>query len=225
MDNKIKKTEMKKESPIIFSTEMVKAILAGTKTQTRRILHKNFNVIESVVRFPRVMGLEKDWGKWKITWECGDDAVVPCRYGEPGDLLWVRETWRPFVRGTKNGGYIDLIKFEADGAEFPFKHDFTYYHVRPSIHMPKSAARIWLEVIKVKAERLHDITNEDAIAEGVNHGPQESKIIGGTKTTMLIDACSEFYSLWCKINGEENFHANPWVWVIEFKVLSTNGKP
>lgn len=207
-----------KERPILFSTEMVKAILEGRKTMTRRIIkpQPDDDGLHDHTRFP--MSLDSTLQGWNGSTEEGESRQFNCRYGYPSDVLWVRESFAHYQTDTG---------FEIPGTyRFKTDRDITDdVKFKPSIHLPKAAARIWLEVTKLKVERLHDISNEDAIAEGVNHGDQPSKTIGGIKTTMVLDAKSEYFSLWSTINGEESLTENPWVWVVEFKVLSTTGKP
>lgn len=118
-----------------------------------------------------------------------------CPYGKSGDIIWVRES---FAR--VNGE----IAFKANEAQYKFAPGETKGLWKPSIHMPKAVARIWLEVKNTRVERLYDITEEDAKAEGVANG-------------------NIFRSLWQQING--NWNDNPCIWVISFKVLSNKGKP
>lgn len=199
---------MKKEIPILFSTPMVQAILEGRKTMTRRIVK---------------------WTK-EGEWSCfnenpdDDDIILPienCPYGKSGDVLWVRET---VCEHGFEGNYL----YRADGVTLPTDSD----KWTPSIHMPKDACRIWLEVIEVKAERLQDITEEDAISEGVleyedgtykNYFTQRHLRESDGVVCML--AKGSFQSLWCSISGLDNWNINPWVWVVSFKVLSTGGRP
>jgi hypothetical protein len=176
-----------KERPIIFQTKMVKAILEGRKTHTRRVVgkgrwHNRFIVSDSPV-------------KYEIA------STHDCPYGKAGDLLWVRETWAP------------LGDYPKCNYSFMYKADteLSYSKWKLSIHMPKDAARIWLQVEDVRVERLHDITKDDAIAEGIRDGDPMPVI--------------QFKNLWQSINGPESWEQNPFVWVIKFKVLSTTGKP
>jgi hypothetical protein len=234
---------MTKERPILFSTEMVKAILQGRKTQTRRT--KGITTIEGVngmktMTFPPVNGkyagthtyVDAEFTTFGVKVGSG---LIECPYGALGDVLWVRETWAPFVRGDGKDGTIELIKFKADGAELSFAFDKDYYelgwHCRPSIHMPKAAARIWLEITDIKVERLESVTEEDAIAEGI----EPSDECTGKRRAWYRDYMQKndwyfsprasFLSLWTSINGRDSRAANPWVWVISFKVLSTTGRP
>lgn len=198
-----------KQTPILFSTPMVQAILEGRKTQTRRTT----GLYEVNIR-------PSDWecygtttikqiNNGKVTEHFGvwfEDVNSPhrgtdakCPYGQPGDVLWVRETW--LLRDKYNRYY-----YKADNAS-----PFAYWRWRPSIHMPKAAARIWLRVADVRVERLQSITQEDAKAEGVKYHPPF--------------AVQDFFNLWRTINGLESLEANPWVWVVTFEVLSTTGNP
>ena len=217
---------MKRERPILFSTPMVQAILAGRKTMTRRIIkpQPDDDGLWNDTDFPR--SLQSTLKGWNGSTEnFGESREWRCPYGQLGDILWVRETL--YQHGELGLSYVADNK-DIDEAAIP--EDYTPYRDYasckvPAIHMQKSVARIWLEVTDIKVERLQDITDDDAKAEGMLHGDQPPKSIGGHPVTMTIDARSEFYSLWCKINGEESLEANPWVWVVSFKVLSTNGKP
>lgn len=197
------------ERPILFSTPMVQAILDGRKTMTRRV----------------VKGTALDWLTNGFTPEfiCDEGNRAIQKYSL-GDILWVRETFAPYVISDFDGSGNDKCTwiYKADGAEsqdiLDCMEDATW---KPSIHMPKSACRIFLEVVSVKVERLQDITEEDAIAEGI-----ESEWDGNAtwykdyvnKNNMLKQApINSFQSLWNKINGENSWSANPWVWVVEFK--------
>lgn len=186
-----------REKPILFSEPMVRAILDGRKTQTRRIIkpqpHKSISYFEflSTCFKPVWSGPELDEPDFLTLNKC-----IHCPYGGVGDRLWVRETWRPIVSGRKAGGFDYLADDPgASGAGFmPWK---------PSIHMPRKASRLTLEITRVRVERLKSITVEDAKAEGVG-GPNGYEL-------------DQFYALWSKINGAESWNENPWVWVVEFK--------
>lgn len=208
--------------PIIFSPAMVQAIMDGRKTQTRRIYKK----------------------------------PLICPYGEPGDILYVRESWRPFswdCQGYFCFEYKDGKTMNTDNGVFPddeYKEEEFYIKLsdylearncpkdedgnfidmdlpyRPSIHMPKSAARIWLQVESVRVERLQDITEEDAKAEGVEL-INSDKLFYKDYLGLLSarpNARTSFFSLWQSIHGPYSWNENPYVWVVEFKVLSTTGK-
>lgn len=187
-----------KEHPILFSTEMVKAILDGRKTQTRRII-KNA---------PGGMDLKDLYEHSPLYMQS------QCPFGKPGDLLWVRETFAV---------YLDAFLFKADEP-----HIFKGLKYKPSIHMPKDYARIWLQVADIRVERLHEISEQDAIAEGIEPVNQAGVIVWKRYDDyyqVSTNPVVSFWSLWANIHSEESWNANPWVWVVSFKVLSTTGKP
>lgn len=209
---------MKKERPIIFSTPMVQALMNGTKTQTRRIIKKEIRItagggVLEIIRTP--VHTEH------TTTTSVDEKPLKCPYGEPGDLLYVREAFSNIEYGAHAAQ-----SFRADDLG---SDDFLKW--KPSIHMPKAIARIWLEVVSVRVERVNDITEDDAAAEGVEANWHVSMIHGvrtdvrafvdylsNTKYGFLMPKLS-FMSLWLKINGEQSWDENPWVWVVEFKVV------
>lgn len=168
-----------KERPIIFNSEMVRAILDGRKTQTRRII---------TARPPKVIDL----------------ATVQCKYGQPGDRLWVKETWR--------GGNDTLENvFYKASDNCALKYGFCQCSWKPSIFMPHEFSRITLEIVNVRVERLQDISEKDVIAEGI----EEAGICFGIRKEEVEKHCYKL--LWDKINGPGAWEKNPWVWVIEFK--------
>ena len=199
-----------KERPILFSAPMVRALLAGTKTQTRRVVKlKPWHQIE-----------ERDDGApwpWMYDGERDADHWLPCPYGQPGDRLWVREGFSgPRCMEAQDGcaatppskwGESSRIWYWADG-DPPTYGDWTRPRPRPSIHMPRWASRITLEVTGVRVERLQDISEADAVAEGVKNSLH---LPGGRFAT------ENFAHLWWSINGDGSWEANPWVWVVEFK--------
>lgn len=166
-----------KERPIIFSGPMVRALLAGTKTQTRRICK-----LEVRAGMP-----EPEWAS----------LLKCCPYGQPGLKLWVRETFRECNGTEKRIDYRATTDVPNPNANW-----------RPSIFMPRAASRITLEIMSVRVERLRDISEADAMAEGV--GIQcESPM-----------AVMEYSLLWESINGAGSWDANPWVWVVSFKGMT-----
>ncbi|WP_273767355.1 hypothetical protein [Aeromonas hydrophila] len=226
-----------KERPIIFNGAMVRAILSGQKTQTRRAMKRQPPERWSPVTLssepdlhartytqgvvdrdgylqagPEVFGVaDEEWG-----------AVSP--FGQPGDRLWVRETFGSKIRsvgGTHHEYYAyrasepGAVKcYDCNGNELPIRWT-------PSIHMPRKAARILLEINDVRVERLNDISERDALAEGVqpepcDHARQSCADIGCCGDT----ARGEFGFLWQSIYGQESWEANPWVWVVEFKPIN-----
>lgn len=185
--------------PILFSTEMVKAIIDGRKTQTRRVIKPQ--PIESLTFWGDYY--IKGKGNYKLSLGAaieGIDLNGFCKYGNPGDILWVRETYRQGVDG--------LINYKSDESIV----DQLVLAWKPSIHMPKDVCRLFLKIKSVHVERLQDISERDAIIEGSI--PKGASIIG-TKD----GAIGLFRELWLSINGPESWDANPWVWVIEFEVI------
>jgi hypothetical protein len=179
-----------KERPILFSAPMVRALLDGTKTQTRR-----------AVKYPAPDG-KSGWHPTATGWNFlpgGSDRPV-CPYGRIGDQLWVREAWAPKAIDPE----CTTVAYRAtdDECNGPWK---------PSIHMPRWASRILLEVTGVRVERLLDISESDAIAEGVEPLTHPGAV--------FRPAASAYSDLWEQINGTGSWAANPWVWVVEFKVV------
>jgi hypothetical protein len=197
---------------------MVRALLAGTKTQTRRVVKGE--------RASR--GMESGW--FLKPYGFLNDrqfAAAACPYGQPGDRLWVRETWMPDA--PRNGEWADT-SFYGCGmsplSEIPecyrkpwhCLHRATYDGCelvgwKPSIHMPRWACRVVLEITGVRVERLQDISNEDARAEGVLPKYADDCVALGHP----YNAIHLYRELWGHINGAGSWDANPWVWVVEFK--------
>ena len=198
---------MTKERGILFSGPMVRALLDGTKTQTRRALR------------PQPEG------------ECDPGAArnPRNRFGLPGDRLWVRETyfafghWETRPKAGKPGDawyFVDQTRAtgqryryaldEPDGADPQAARvagDLPRWHRRPALFMPRAASRILLEIVGVRIERLQEIGPDDALAEGI--GPVGR---GG-------DPVLAYRSVWERINGAGSWDANPWVWAVEFRRL------
>ncbi|MFS7382266.1 hypothetical protein AB6870_09300 [Rahnella inusitata] len=226
-----------KERPILFNAEMVQAILSGRKTQTRRVIkpQPSSGVRKSVLVKSGV--------------EDGHGRELVCPLGQPGDHLWVREAFRMaksldiyspsnVAELSINAGYKNPwapIQFEADGFRAGKWSGFDTPPVvtepgklRPSLHMPRWASRIQLEISNVGVQRLQDISSGDAVREGIcqlqasgryciNPGDQ---YFGGAS-----HSAKEVYSwLWESIYGEGSWQANPWVWVIEFERVAPAGE-
>ncbi|QYJ23389.1 hypothetical protein KYT87_09300 [Achromobacter sp. ES-001] len=216
-----------RERPILFSAPMVRALLAGTKTQTRRVV-KGID--------PANLDSTMTKAQWRQVNRDRPVSFGPtyfCPYGQPGDRLWVRETWAQNwdqLSDTRmDRSYVYRADGEAraldNGVELPW---------RPSIHMPRSACRLVLEITGVRVERLHKISEADAVAEGI---PEESEpceqcgdcgwlFIGGDPQQCNAPGCGDgaidgYRALWEQINGAGSWKANPWVWVVEFRVLAT----
>ena len=199
-----------KERPILFSGEMVRAILAEQKTQTRRVMKPQpVNLVDAI--------------QWK-----------KCPHGIPGDRLWVRETWAA-------PGYLDHRKpsdiedwnpilYRADGfiaRQFEVGWSwlaFMFGRWRPSIFMPRWASRIMLEIVNVRVERVREITEEDAREEGIiipDYMAGTVRLPHGGAPVLRTSYGSRFADLWDRINAKPGYgwDTNPWVWVIEFRVM------
>ncbi|MEE8956040.1 morphogenetic protein [Klebsiella pneumoniae] len=207
-----------KERGMIFNSEMVLAILDGRKTQTRRPIKWK------QTRFTEI-GEREDGSKWPWSEDAEHacDFWHPCPFGAVGDRIWVRETFCT-VDDTQYGGgkwvdYRATPKFEAShpaGWDCA-PNDAEALKWRPSIHMPRWASRILLEITDVRVERLNAISQEDAQAEGLEltgWRPTYSDPDSGGEVMTPYD---NFAELWSSIYGDESWQANPWVWVIEFK--------
>ncbi len=217
-----------KEHPILFSAPMILAILDGKKTQTRRAF--------------------KDKANWHFIEGKGDISICP--YGQVGDRLWARETfgvvshafddnggiidWNPDRHAVAihempfgNGYYSGHVIYRADG-EFSWCDDDGAFDEKscwkPSIHMPRVASRITLEIIDIRVERLNEISEQDALSEGVvidtspcDHIRRSCDDIGCAGQT----AKGMFKWLWKLIYGKDSWQQNPWVWVVEFKRIQS----
>jgi len=211
-----------KERPILFSAPMVRALLAGTKTQTRRLVKspaKNMQAAGMEVINYRPPG--DPWYKdcvWSMRGKNGvwgdythADFLALCPYGAPGGRLWVKETWRVSPSSVEEARR-DSVHYRADVDEPEAPGQW-----RPSIYMSRRASRITLEITEVRIQRLHEISDDDAVAEGCPARPLPP---GGTATVASFDASSPikaFERLWRSINGDESWFANPWVWALTFK--------
>lgn len=208
-----------KERPIIFSGAMVRALLDGTKTQTRRVIKLRHSwSIE-----------ERDDGSpwpWHLDYVTGGewDGWAPCPYGRPGDRLWVRETWRhtadsledaraitdDVASGTAvdyRATYIEDCMRELNFSRKDAETSDRFESWRPSIYMPRWASRILLEITEVRVQRLQDISEDDAQAEGITNAE-----------CLECDGWRNAYSrLWESINGAGSWAANPWVWALTFR--------
>lgn len=225
-----------KERPILFSGSMIRAILAGEKTQTRRVIkpQPKMNAFKHVGA--GVTGL---WCGYKAEWEGGKERTweARCPYGKPGDQLWVRETFAeiceladPYCECEDEApdNPHHFIEYRADsGNKYPGQWDDAYpeeiEHAKeegylprwkPSIFMPRWASRIQLQVESVRVERIQDISEEDAIAEGCLGWIEES-------------AVAVFSELWDSINEKRGYgwEKNPWVWVVEFSMIQEEPLP
>jgi len=205
-----------KEKPIIFSTSMVQAILHGRKTQTRRIVKLKLNKDGEFLHannhdlaHKEIIEFRQQTGRWFGLSGYSTLAYSNCPYGDIGDRLWVREALiESFEKGKGT-----VTRYAADGADLCYGWD---YHVRkrPSIHMPRWASRINLEITSIRVERLQDISEIDALAEGVSDN-MGIRFQSGDDTPIGMYA-----ELWESIHGQGSWDANHWVWAIEFKTVS-----
>ncbi len=205
-----------RERPILFSGPMVRAILDGRKTVTRRVMAPQPTWINEAAgsyvsrASGRFYAPRDEWLHWR------GERVTPndprCPFGQPGDRLWVRETFNR----TNPGGADGVFYYRADG-QFPAAIGGGGFHGteawKPSIHMPRWASRILLEITAVRVERLNDISCEQARAEG--YPADREAETGGSD----MDAWLWFRSQWDAIAGQGSYNENPWVWVVEFKVV------
>lgn len=231
-----------KERPIIFSGEMVRAILEGRKTQTRRVCKfqpeapraiydsPGNDTIITPKLYPEARGTLFCVWQYKMSRlnktpaPFRDSVIGPlCPYGQPGDRLWVREA---YCHAVTDGGYVtdtpiyradnpDVIKVDGDGFTVFRKDGKEASPWIPSIHMPRWASRITLEITGVRVERVQEIDDEDAIAEGIK--PIWDNDVGPV---------SVFAELWDDINAARGYSwgSNPWVWVVEFKQIQPNAQ-
>lgn len=231
-----------KERPILFSSPTVRAILSGSKTQTRRVVKPKHEP-------DAVWGRDEDTGIGR-TFRFGEHAptgAVPwwnlggingasqhCPYGQPGDRLWVRETWQgPLFDYDQWDAYREdhrrfetpaFCQYAADGGappEFVDDEDEMQCKWRPSIRMPRWASRITLEITDVRVERLCDISEADAKAEGcpcyVCGAPLDGHSESDCHCFHRTATASDYRDLWEQINGAGSWDANPWVWVVSFR--------
>ena len=205
-----------KERPILFSTEMVRAILEGRKTMTRRIMQKQPTMKHKF----KYICKEKTKG-WGALFEWLTDGMTlhehfKSPYGTIGDVLWVRETWAEF-QGLEDAPTCYVYK--ADGT-WDDKVHLIDNKWKPSIFMPRSASRISLRITNIRVERLNDITEEDAVREGVEPLENGYKQYIRTRLDKVTEYASySFMTLWESINGKGSWEKNPWVWVIEFEAI------
>lgn len=202
-----------RERPILFSGAMVRAILSGQKTVTRRACKPQPSA--------HAHTSSADGNPMSAWWETGKD-INRCPYGQPGERLWVRETWYCDHFDVISGPYLkpsdlNLDEARSDGTLVYAADGLAPYECeqpawKPSIHMPRWACRILLEITEVRVERLQDITEQQALAEGVASCAQDLDPDGNGYSPGEL-----FSILWSSINGTDSWNANPWVWVVEFK--------
>lgn len=212
-----------KERPILFNAPMVRAILDGSKTQTRRALKLQPWDVATTESGKHIFDFRSDKADLEKIVDM-PTMLQRCPYGQPGDRLWVRESFahvycnniEPMARSPEDVAYMADNMTPDRGVYGPWK---------PSIHMPRWASRITLEVTGVRVERLQDISEADCWAEGIeqvmNDFPDSSQIDTAFRLGLCIDDAKPLYAqLWESINGPGSWDANPWVWVVEFRSMA-----
>lgn len=219
---------MMKIRPILFNGDMVRAILNGSKKQTRRLVEipdwvkgdpADYDTADECNEATTIEWLDKGHFADQPSFaaymtDYPEEGCVPitCPYGVAGDQLWGRENWRAGFLDEKTKPRDILpsapIHYEADGKPSEY---CGFGKLRPSIFMPRWASRITLQITNVRVERLNDISKDDVIAEGCYAGSEQP---ANTQS-----AINTYRSLWESINGDGSWAANPWVWVVEFEVV------
>ena len=231
-----------KERPILFSAPMVRAILSGRKTQTRRVVKElpcQCDAFEPDEIGWQMLGHSGRW--WCRCCTSEQDAKF-CPYGKRGDRLWVKETWsndalcmypcppvwyRASDSIDRNDGHTCPKESRgryADCLACWEERECRQFKWKPSIFMPRQASRITLEIVGVRVERLQDISEADAVVEGIDHFQRadEPRVYRDYLQKELhygLSAVGSYRTLWQSINGLDSWAANPWVWVVEFKRL------
>jgi hypothetical protein len=196
-----------REHPILFSGPMVQALLAGTKTQTRRMMKPQPTRASTGTWF---------WSPNKNVHHVGDDGMfqivvsaMSCPYGWVGDRLWVKETFCP-----TDAGFAYRASTDADGERCRRELGLKW---KPSIFCTRKASRITLEITAVRVERLNVISEADALAEGCAIDKGHVYAVAGAEHFGHRTAVGCYQTLWANINGAGSWDVNPWVWVIEFR--------
>lgn len=210
-----------RERPILFNREMVRAVLDGRKTQTRRIMNPQPE-FEQGYEAPHEHEIGIFW-KDEESLDSIEHLISLCPYGKPGDELWVRETWQTWCEFD----HLSPGKLPEDAdIQYPATCDHWVSKERPSIHMPRWASRIQLKITNVRVERLLDISEQDALAEGIARSTR--RVLGGHETIYkdYVDVGHYFHSpkksfesLWVSINGPDSWDSNPYLWVIQFEKI------
>ncbi len=208
------------DRPILFSAPMVRALLSGAKTQTRRLMKPQPADDIRLHRFPN------ESHAWISSFghKYGRQTAHSCPQGRAGDSLWVRESWQTHC--DKDGITPRDLPPETD-VQYPATYEHWVSKRRPGIHMPRWASRITLQITDVRVQKVKDITEEDAKAEGVRPmrdggGTYVGREGPGNLVTPWPSAKEAFADLWDSINGAGAFEADSWVWAISFSVIRSN---
>jgi hypothetical protein len=203
-----------KERPILVSTPLIRPILTDLKVHTRRLIRlpEGYDLAQNAT----VSHRHGVW--WEVRCEPWETVVVRCPFGVPGDRLWVREAWQ-IVTGAKAGDLGAVVRYRdmellsvTMPAQKPMPLGLTWDCWRPSIHMPRWASRISLEVTEMRVQRIQEITEEDARAEGVCEHPAARSVVDSGMWTYR----AAFRAVWDAIDPG-GWDRNPWVWVVAFK--------
>lgn len=196
-----------KSRPIIMRADEARAILDNRKTQFRRPV--KWPVLSACDGSKRRVYTERDAAEMNERLETRQrhPSHQFCPHGQPGDQLWVRETWRQFDAGIECACYVDCFCRRYHGKPIYRADSDSEDKWRPSVHMPRWASRITLEIVCVRVERVQEITNEDCWNEGMSD-----------QTNPQLKANRKWFSeLWENTHGKEAWTSNPWVWVVEFR--------
>lgn len=231
-----------KERPILFSAPMIRAILNGTKTQTRRVApisrldirQQDEGMVTWSVAFAKpVKGTLASHSGGKLSTDQASRIVASqfCPYGQPGDRLWVREAFQPLLAEGSDHWKADWKTGEGYAISYPATDGIKEWidpddnigsGCKPSIHMPRWASRITLELTGVRVERLWEISEADAIAEGIERSYDQWRDYRTDQAVNYPNAATpidSYRTLWEQINGQGSWDINPWVWVVEFRRL------
>lgn len=213
-----------KARPILFSGEMVRAILERRKTQTRRLSGLKM-VNERPDQFTHAT-VRDDGVTWDF-WYGADSYVVRCPYGQPGDRLWVRETWQQ-VRDIDGKRFTVNSTQRCQDARVVYSATLSEEEPptwRPSIHMPRWASRITLEVTVVRVERLQEIESNDVYAEGFPVYDYDEHALATAREYKMAPLLHQFACVWDRLNVKRGYpwESNPWVWVVSFKRIGAEG--
>lgn len=204
------------EHPILMSAPMVRAILEGRKTQTRRVVQLPRWAAQDELTFANFDVV--DYGKFGEaleTWDWGPcPRSINCPYGKPGDRLWVREAWRGAWHVGESTNFH--LMYPADGSEAMKYVDEEYVlpkaaakpeNIMTPLFMPRWASRLTLEITAVRVQRLQEISEQDVVAEGCTNNPADGVL-------------SDYHTLWESINGKKHpWDSNPWIWAVTFVKL------